>query len=60
MSLLAMNKGVASIFWTTCFFCAGSATYVLAQSSAPPSSDKGCVGPSGSLTGTFEELLPAQ
>jgi hypothetical protein len=38
-----MNRSVASTFWTTCFFCAGFATYALAQSSPQASSDKGCV-----------------
>jgi hypothetical protein len=38
-----MNRTVASIFWTTCFFCAGFATAALAQSGAPASSDQGCV-----------------
>ncbi len=38
-----MNRAVASVVWTTCFFGAGFATGVLAQSSAPASSDQGCV-----------------
>ena len=41
MSLLITNR--AAIFWATCFFCAGFATAVLAQSDAQTSSDPGCV-----------------
>jgi hypothetical protein len=43
MSLLVMNRTVASIFRATCFFCAGFATAALAQSDAPAGSDQGCV-----------------
>jgi hypothetical protein len=43
MRFLIMTRALASIFRTTCFCCAGLASGVLAQSSAPASSDQRCV-----------------